>query len=280
MSRKNQHKQSQKNQSQNTTNITVNKSNTSNSEQLTIKINLTSDWHIGSGAGIPGDIDSLVQKDQDGLPYIPAKTLTGILRDACELVAFGLDNGAENGAWQKWVDYLFGEQPTLKKEAKEEIEIAPRHAALSIRPAYFSQPLREVVKNKLSVRNALTFVKPGISIDADSGCAIENFLRFEEVVRSGAVLEAKCELNLPPDKKQKEAAYALLVAGAKFVERLGGKRRRGSGKCELVINNQDIKSWISWIEKNVENPPSIPNLSKEEDQELEFKYITPWIKRF
>lgn len=265
MSKKNKQKQPQKNQSQNTTNITLNKSNTSKSEQLTIKIKLTSDWHIGSGAGIPGDIDSLVQKDQDGLPYIPAKTLTGILRDACELVAFGLDNGTENGAWQKWVDYLFGEQPTLKKEAKEEIEIAPRHAALSIRPAYFSQPLREVVKNKLSVRNALTFVKPGISIDADSGCAIENFLRFEEVVRGGAVLEAKCELNLPPDKKQKEAAYALLVAGAKFVERLGGKRRRGSGKCELVINNQDIKSWISWIEKNVENPPSIPNLSKEED---------------
>ena len=82
MSRKNQHKQSQKNQSQYTTNITVNKSNTSNSEQLTIKIKLTSDWHIGSGAGIPGDIDSLVQKDQDGLPYIPAKLLQGF----CEML--------------------------------------------------------------------------------------------------------------------------------------------------------------------------------------------------
>ncbi len=263
MSRKNQHKQSQKNQSQNTTNITVNKSNTSNSEQLTIKIKFTSDWHIGSGAGIPGDIDSLVQKDQDGLPYIPAKTLTGILRDACELVAFGLDNG-ESGNWQEWVDYLFGEQPGETQVAKEEIKTAPRSAALSIRPGYFSDPLRKVLNSKANLKNALTFVKPGISIDADSGCAIENFLRFEEVVRGGAVLEAKCELNLPTDKKQKEAAYALLVAGTKFVERLGGKRRRGSGKCELVINNQDIKSWISWLEKNVENPPSIPDLPEED----------------
>ena len=262
MSRKNQHKQSQKNQSQDTTNIMVNKSNTSKSEQLTIKIKLTSDWHIGSGAGIPGDIDSLVQKDQDGLPYIPAKTLTGILRDACELVAFGLDNG-ESGNWQEWVDYLFGEQPGETQVAKEEIKTAPRSAALSIRPGYFSYPLRKVLNSKANLKNALTFVKPGISIDADSGCAIENFLRFEEVVRGGAVLEAKCELNLPTDKKQKEAAYALLVAGTKFVERLGGKRRRGSGKCELVINNQDIKSWISWLEKNVENPPSIPDLPEE-----------------
>lgn len=270
MSKKNKTKQTQKNQSQNTTNITVNKSNTSNSEPLTIKIKLTSDWHIGSGAGIPGDIDSLVQRDQDGLPYIPAKTLTGILRDACELVTFGLDDGQENGNWQQWVDYLFGEQPALSQGV---IETAPRPAALSIRPGYFSEPLRVVLKSKPSVKNALTFVKPGISIDADSGCAKEDFLRFEEVVRGGAVLEAKYELNLPPDKKQKEAAYALLVAGTKFVERLGGKRRRGSGKCELIINNQDIKSWITWIEKNVENPPSIPDLSKEENTK-NTEYVT------
>jgi CRISPR-associated protein Csx10 len=275
MSKKNKLKQPQNNQSQNTVNITVNKSHTSNSEPLTIKIKLTSDWHIGSGAGIPGDIDSLVQKDQDGLPYIPAKTLTGILRDACELVAFGLDNSAEDGAWQEWVDYLFGEQPAL--EAKE---TAPRSAALSIHPGYFSQPLRVVLKSKPSVKNALTFVKPGISIDADSGCAIENFLRFEEVVRGGAVLEAKCELNLPinedqkKQKEQKQAAYALLVAGAKFVERLGGKRRRGSGKCELVINNQDIKSYIDWIEKHPQpKSPLIPDLSKEENTK-NTEYVT------
>ena len=269
MSKKNRPHQKQIEKSVNTT---MNKSKTLNSksQELTIKIKLTSDWHIGSGTGIPGDIDSLIQRDQDGLPYIPAKTLTGIWRDACELVAFGLDDGQENGAWQQWVDYLFGEQPALSQGV---IETAPRPAALSIRPGYISAPLRKVLNSKANLKNALTFVKPGISIDAGSGCAKEDFLRFEEVVRGGAVLEAKYELNLPPDKKQKEAAYALLVAGTKFVERLGGKRRRGSGKCELIINNQDIKSWITWIEKNVENPPSIPDLSKEENTK-NTEYVT------
>lgn len=263
MTKKNKPKQPQKNQSQNTTNITVNKSNTSSSESLTIKIKLISDWHIGSGAGIPGDIDSLVQKDQNGLPYIPAKTLTGILRDACELVSFGLDDGAENGVWQQWVNYLFGEQPALAKEA---IDKEPIPAALSIRAAYFSDSLREVLKNKPSVKNALTFVKPGISIDSESGCAKEDFLRFEEVVRGGAVLEAKCELNLPTNKEQQKTAHALLVAGTKFVERIGGKRRRGAGKCELQIKGEDIKSYIDWISKHHQpQAPSIDNLSEKED---------------
>ncbi|HBL14417.1 MAG TPA: hypothetical protein DD379_24120, partial [Cyanobacteria bacterium UBA11162] len=63
------------------------------SKPLKVTIKLESDWHIGSGAGRPGDVDRLVQRDRNGLPYIPGKTLTGIWRDACELVALGLDNG-------------------------------------------------------------------------------------------------------------------------------------------------------------------------------------------
>ncbi|MEH2384081.1 MAG: RAMP superfamily CRISPR-associated protein [Nostoc sp.] len=265
MSRKDKYKKSHINPSQTSNNIIANKFTTAplKLEKLTIKIKFTSDWHIGSGTGIPGDIDSLVQKDQDGLPYIPAKSLTGILRDACELVAFGLDNGIENGAWQQWVDYLFGEQPALAEEA---IEIAPRPAALSIRPAYFSKALRAILNSKPSLKNAVTFVKPGISIDAESGCAIEKFLRFEEVVRGGTVLEAECELNLPASKDQKEVAYSLLVAGTKFVERLGGKRRRGTGKCQVVIKEsvKTLTNWINCIQKYPQ-ATSIPDLSEKED---------------
>ncbi|HLO88057.1 MAG TPA: RAMP superfamily CRISPR-associated protein [Nostocaceae cyanobacterium] len=243
---------------------------TTTTEYFSIKITLLNDWHIGSGAGVPGDIDSLVQKDQNGLPYIPAKTLTGILRDSCELVAFGLDNGAEDGLWQQWVDYLFGEQPSL---AKLPIEKAPIPAALSIRAAYFSEPFVAALNSKPNVKNAITFIKPGISIDPVSGCAKEDFLRFEEVVRGGAVLEAKCELSLLGNKKQKEAAYALLASGAKLVERLGGKRRRGTGKCTLVIqdNNQPAINWVDWISKN--QPQTIPQVS-EPDNRTNTQYIT------
>ena len=52
-----------------------------------LKIEFQSDWHIGSGAGIPGSVDRQVLRDSQGFPYIPGKTLTGILRDAAEFVA-------------------------------------------------------------------------------------------------------------------------------------------------------------------------------------------------
>jgi CRISPR-associated protein Csx10 len=236
--------------------------------QFTAIVIMKSDWHIGSGAGITGDIDSLVQRDNDKLPYIPAKTLTGVWRDACELVALGLDNGVENGAWHKWVNYLFGEQPALAQQA---IETPPRPAALSVRPAYLPKNLREILNNKSDLKNAVTFVKPGISIDPKSGCAIKDFLRFEEMVRGEAILEAECELNLPKDEDQKRTAYALLVAGTKFVERLGGKRRRGVGKCQLVIE-QDIEPWINWLETHPE-PPSVPD-SFEKEQVATTEYFS------
>ena len=222
-------------------------------------LTMTSDWHVGCGAGRSGDIDRLVQRDKEGLPYIPAKTLTGIWRDACELVALALDEH-QSGCWQKWVDYLFGDQPADPNRSTASSELPPRPAALSIRAAYLPNSVRQVLKYKPALRDALTFVKPGISIDAESGCAIKDYLRYEEMVRGGTVLQAKCELNLPQNEEQKRTAYALLVAGSKLVERLGGKRRRGAGKCQLVVEEK-IKPWIDWIEAHPK-PPYPPNLSE------------------
>src|SRR5437899_1282259 len=79
-------------------------------ERLVLRLEFTSDWHLGSGMGRPGHVDRLVARDGDDLPYVPAKSLTGIWRDACERLAFGLDNG-QPGAWIAWVRYLFGDQP-------------------------------------------------------------------------------------------------------------------------------------------------------------------------
>jgi CRISPR-associated protein Csx10 len=44
-------------------------------------------------------------------------------------------------------------------------------------------------------------------------------------------------------------ASALLIASAKLVERLGGKRRRGSGRCRLEILAADSDKAIAWLER-------------------------------
>ncbi len=258
----------------------------SNLSGFTAQITMLSDWHIGTGAGRPGDIDRLVQRDQDGFPYIPAKTLTGIWRDACESVAWGLDNGGELGAWGQWVKYLFGDQPALEKGA---VLVSPRAAALSIRGAYLHQDLKAAITSKSTAdqtrlkeaitfvkpgisidihavlcpvepphHGAITFVKPGISIDPNTGCAQEDFLRFEEMVRAGTVLTADCQLDLNGlSDEQQKAACALLVAGSRFIERIGGKRRRGAGRCAVTVQKISPDPWLDWLEQNPQ-PPNLP----------------------
>ncbi|MFM7857195.1 MAG: RAMP superfamily CRISPR-associated protein, partial [Flammeovirgaceae bacterium] len=115
--------------------MTQNNSHTPDSlnilNEFSLKIEMKSDWHIGSGTGIAGGIDRLVRRDKNGLPYLPAKTITGVWRDACELLAFGLDGGSEHGAWQQWVDYLFGDQPADQERDQSLNENTPRQAAVS-----------------------------------------------------------------------------------------------------------------------------------------------------
>ena len=92
-----------------------------------LRLTFDSDWHVGSGAGIPGSVDRQVLRDEEGFPYVPGKTLTGVLRDAAEWIADVRDAdtrdaaeqvaGAQGAAekkdqrWKKALIGLFGEQP-------------------------------------------------------------------------------------------------------------------------------------------------------------------------
>jgi len=232
-------------------------------EKFTIQLEFLSDWHIGSGMGRPGDVDRLVQRDCHKLPYIPAKSLTGIWRDACERVAYGLDNGQPDGVWQQWVTYLFGDQPADPERPVEEAEAAPRPAVLSVRSAHFPEALQNALIPKPRLHDLICIIKPGIKIEALTGCAEPDCLRMEERVRGGAVLTADCKLNLPADEDSRKTAYALLVAGTQFMERIGGKRRRGAGKCRCTVPGESINGWISWIGEH--RQPEPPPTSKKQD---------------
>lgn len=224
----------------------------------TLKIEMLSDWHIGSGTGRPGSIDRLVQRDSNNLPYIPAKSLTGIWRDGCEFVAQGLDAG-QVGIYQQWVNWLFGEQQP-EEDRNRLVEAAPLTAKLSVRSAHFPKPLQDAFHGNPMLQSMTTFVKPGVRINPHTGSALADCLRFEEMTRSGAVLEAEyciqCD-GLSPD--QQKMAKAMLVAGALMVERLGAKRRRGAGRCKIsvygLLKDNDA---IAALEKTQGHPPLPP----------------------
>jgi CRISPR-associated protein Csx10 len=220
---------------------------------ISLEICFESDWHIGSGAGRHGSVDRSVQRDDDGLPFVPARSLKGIWRDACETIAVGLDNGTP-GRWSAWVDWTFGTQPALDNNA---MPSPPSAGAISVGAARLDPQVRDILADDRWRANA-TIIHPGVRINADTGTAEPDHLRFVEFARTGmrlgsAVL-ALCELP--------QAAVALLIAGAASIDHIGGKRRRGSGRCtvtaKLSESTAQVDSAIAWIEAHDDpgTPPS------------------------
>ena len=47
---------------------------------ITYTIEFFSYWHCGSGLSAGADVDSLVIKDAIGMPFVPGKTIKGLIR--------------------------------------------------------------------------------------------------------------------------------------------------------------------------------------------------------
>ncbi|SDG62386.1 CRISPR-associated protein Csx10 [Sinosporangium album] len=208
---------------------------------FTLSLFMVSDWCIGTGTGIHGLTDRLVQRDEtDGIglaaPVVPAKTVIGVWRDSCELAAHALDSGPV-GVWHEWVTYLFGGQYGTADRR------SPSPAALALSgPLRLPDQLATLLGVKPRVAWATTFRKPGVAIDPHAGTAKPDMLRFEEMARAGLTMRGagRIERFDALDARQRKAAFALLGAGAQLLETIGGKRRRGAGRCRMTLEGPAI----------------------------------------
>lgn len=244
---------------------------------FTAAITMTSDWGVGSGAGRQGSIDRLIERDSDGLPCIPATTLRGLWRDAAEQIAFGLDGGEGGGAggqvegggiamWTALVRQLFGSQPAIEDAGKTGVPPIP--SRLTVADARMDERDRTYLAHKVSasLRDALTFVRPGVEIDPASGTARADFLRFEEVARQGIRLETTFWIDQTGDSAADRALVALAIAALCSIDRIGGKRRRGAGCCTIAAAAVDAPAGLpatllDAIEVLEKGKPVIPALT-------------------
>lgn len=237
---------------------------------VTLTLSMVSDWHIGTGTGRRGFADSLVKRDGQGLPYIPAKTITGVWRDACELAAYALDAGPA-GPWHDWTEYLFGSQPALNTAGTPAPggEGGPRPAALSVRSMHYPAQVGQVLAEKPRLAASATFLKPGVAINRATGRAEHKQLRYDELARAGAVLAGTAEVAgfEQLDAGRQRAAATLLAVGAKLVESIGGKRRRGTGRCTLELDG--IAADLDWLAGDDQpSPPPASSTGLGPDEQL------------
>ena len=210
-----------------------------------LRLTFDSDWHVGSGAGIPGSVDRQVLRDEEGFPYVPGKTLTGILRDTAEWIADVRDTSEEGNKWKNVLIGLFGEQPESHGGTQGGFASG---AAVGIGSATLSRDLRNYIQGLRNasgpdLRAALFTVRPGVKIDRGTGRAVADHLFSTERVR-GCTLYAPVKYlrGLLSEDEEK-----LLEDAVRAVRRLGGKRRRGGGRCRLdwcnAPNRRLTPSW-------------------------------------
>ncbi|MUN41080.1 RAMP superfamily CRISPR-associated protein [Actinomadura litoris] len=235
------------------------------SHSVSLTLRMLSDWHIGAGTGQYGRLSRQVLKDEKhGLPFVPAKSLNGVWRDGCEIAARALDTETATGIWHSWVDYLFGYQPAfLSAEAGETPAAPARHprpAALRyLGPLRLSGGLGPAIAGDRRLLDAVTFVKPGVAHDPSTGAARDDMLRFDEMARGGVTLEGAAELPAGLTEEELGCARALLWAGARLVEGIGAKRRRGSGRCRLDLGGAGLPPSGDDLARWTENPVPPPD---------------------
>jgi len=182
--------------------------------KIKYKITLHSMWHCGSGESKGADMDALVIKDSNGLPYIPGKTIKGLIKDGMQELAEVGELVSNENIWQ-----IFG------KEANNYDGI--------IGQCFFNNAtMPKVLKEYLSgqgnaYQKYLFFKLTSTSIDGQTGVAKDHSLRSMEAT---VPMELVGEILDVPD-----GLYSKLEQAMQMVKGLGVGRNRGLGRCTFEI---------------------------------------------
>lgn len=217
-------------------------------KQLTIPVTAEalSDWSIRAGHGLSKGIDSAVVRDAAGLPYIPAKTLIGLLRERAEQLAESFTVG-DSTVWHEWVTFLFGSQPDRGEGGHQR----PVPAALHATPLRLTDVLDgEAIAASLGIthqelQRSMTVQRKSVKIDAHTGTAADGSLRSEERARAGQVLRGALTVNLVADAdaamEQLWPMWVLLASVQRLLRSVGGKRRRGAGEFAFTFDAPELE---------------------------------------
>lgn len=192
---------------------------------MRIDITLKSDLCTSAGENYNAALDTDVVYDEYGFPYIPAKRLKGLIREAAlELVEFEIFPKED-------YDFLFGTEGI-------------KSAAFILDDAYiekYAQYISDLkkcknkeIKHQQRVLNQYTYIRTQTALTSE-GTAKENSLRTFRVVNRGLKFAAQLKI----DKSLTEVQEELLETAISMVKHIGKNRTRGLGLVEMKLINEE-----------------------------------------
>jgi CRISPR/Cas system CSM-associated protein Csm3 (group 7 of RAMP superfamily) len=193
-------------------------------DTIIYKIEFFSYWHVSSGLSGSTYADLLVNKTEKGLPFLPGKTLKGLLREAAETI----NRLHPTLVKTDFINEVYGERAKLKGQDTQEKYREEAKSFFS--SGTLSRQLQKQItkENKSYLFNVLSATKIG-----EHGQAENHSLRQMEV-SIPLVLYASIE-NFPSKHNYLEQLEHCM----NFTKRMGLNRSRGLGRCRFSILKND-----------------------------------------
>lgn len=231
-------------------------------KKANVKITLKSDLCVSSGYAFAGVIDTDVCMDSYGFPYIPARRLKGIMREAAEMIGvkdiesiFGKGGSGFNeyGSSLRLSDAVIQEMEAVK----EEIERTKVNGK-SILSAQGILELFSVIKAQTAIN--------------ENGVADEQTLRYLRVVNQymPKVIDAEQkEIVFEAELEYDADCEAILKSVIRAVRHIGMDRNRGLGnvRCELDTEHavmlsvtEELRKYTNSAKSETENSAGLRKL--------------------
>ena len=192
---------------------------------LGVKIEVLEYWHAGTGRSSGPVYDLEPVRDGASLPYLPGRTLRGLMREGTQRAEeSGLDSVPKGTTCR-----LFGKPPDGKRTGGDGI--------LRVSDATLAPAIRAWAASRGGdVSESLFVPLAGTAIDPETGQVKDRSLRVLEVAVP-VTLWATVHIVAPHVDVEKDIALPLR-AGLAFVRGLGSQRRRGLGRARFSLEER------------------------------------------
>jgi len=193
--------------------------------ELFLKFDIRSDWHIGDGKNAGAYADALTLKDAKGLPYLPGKSVKGLLREAFTLAS---ENNWLNATM---IELLFGSEGDMGATQQGVVEVT----SAKLHPSEYA-----FITQYPQAKSKLYRTIASTSIDHQTGTAKEGSLRSAEVsvpvtLYSNITFR---DLSSPEACAAAEQFGQLIGDICALIFGIGAKRHRGFGDVVVSLCNE------------------------------------------
>ena len=194
------------------------------------KLTLLSEATFGRGDGVAGLVDTEIEHDERGFPYLHGRGVKGLFTAQCADILGALQSSPAHDKLEQAADILFG------KGGSDLHANGKLHFGTARLPKNLCDAISAIDEKKLSrhdVLEALTTIRRQTKIN-DDGAAEENTLRATRVLVSGLIFESEITAECP----LKKIELTLLAACAEAIRSVGSNRARGLGRVRAELMDE------------------------------------------